>query len=128
MNWQQMVTLEPRLGKLLEEVQSQKHRRNPNFCRESFWGGTVKDSGEVGIKYHMCSMVGFGAAVKELRTTEAYNIAYRILFNQVANCKHSGDCTYDFPTVPGSVKRQFSGVVFEPLLAKLRRAGKSATQ
>jgi hypothetical protein len=77
-------------------------RKNPNFCKQQLWRGVPGKRGEVGLLDQTKQCVGWTAAVPELASAEAYDIAYRAIERNLTGCQHDGECyLYDYPEPKG---------------------------
>lgn len=86
MTWDQMTKIEPKLGQLLEEIQSIKDDQSQvSFCANDHFHG-----GDPSLKERMCELVGWDAAQKELRTSEIYDLAREKLYNALPDCRNCG--------------------------------------
>jgi putative DNA primase/helicase len=83
LTWEEMVKTEPRLGKLLKQVQSVD---TSEICFTQHWFDLPK-----GLKQTMKKLVGFEAKGDDrLRTRAAYDIAYKVLFHDAPPCRCPG--------------------------------------
>ena len=90
-SWEQLVELEPALGKLRREIRAL--RRTPlgdDFCANARWFGFGKWRGQ-GYKPRLTEFVGWCAksADPALRTMAAYQVAYETCYAALPNCR---DC------------------------------------
>ena len=97
LTWKQLILLEPRLEKLLAEINALppvvRTRAECNLIR---WYG---QTGNPGYKYQMSGLVGWAVKVKKtpLSTNRAYDIAYEKLFYALpgcAKCQIHDSCGY----------------------------------
>ena len=77
-----MVSIEPELKALFEKAKAYKPVKN--FCANQMWHGRN------GLKQELCRLVGFGAKNFQLRTSEAYDLAYCKIYNALPDCQHDG--------------------------------------
>jgi hypothetical protein len=84
LTWEEMVKTEPRLGKLLKQIQNVD---TSEICFTQHWFDLPR-----GLKQKMKKLVGFEAddATDRLRTRAAYDIAYRVLFHDAPPCRCPG--------------------------------------
>ncbi len=84
LTWEEMVKTEPRLGKLLKQIQNVD---TSEICFTQHWFDLPR-----GLKQKMKKLVGFEAddATDRLRTRAAYDIAYRALFHDAPPCRCPG--------------------------------------
>ncbi len=83
MTWDQLIAMEPRLLRLYEHAKNCKPTKG--FCADQVWYGRG------GLKAQMAELVGFGSD-GALGTPEAYDIAYRKIYNVLPDCRHKGAC------------------------------------
>lgn len=87
MTWDQLVSLEPRLARLLDEIKSIKDdETKPDFCVISMWE-------EGGYKRRLSLLAGWHASddVPALLQTElAYNVATKVLYAAFPACRNCG--------------------------------------
>jgi hypothetical protein len=79
--FRELCRREPRLAKLERDIQAVKDTRGPSFCANDWWylpGG---------FKSRLARLVGWGAEQPELRTTEAYDVAYDALYQLLPDCR-----------------------------------------
>lgn len=84
MTWEEMAAIEPKLLTLLEKAQSYKSREG--FCANKIWYGPN------GLRQKLTRLVGFGASKRQLRTAQAYDLAYSKIYNALPDCQHDGYC------------------------------------
>jgi hypothetical protein len=88
LTWEEMVKIEPRLGKLLKEIEKADTTAE---CRSTLW--------HLNFKPKMAKLVGIGApdsAPERLRTSKAYDLAYRRLYHEAPLCQCWG-CAKEAP-------------------------------
>jgi hypothetical protein len=78
--FRELCRREPRLATLERDVQAVKDTGGPWFCANDHWYGSFKP--------RLVRLVGFGADEPELRTTEAYDVAYGALYEQLPDCRN----------------------------------------
>jgi hypothetical protein len=110
LDWQEMVRLEPALGDLLAEVEAIKDDGSrPSFCRDALY--VPGDPGEVGLKRRITELVGWSSRNRgsPLGTSEAYDIALRVIIGALPPCRHCGCATLEdvFGQDAERVRRQF---------------------
>ncbi len=86
-----LCQLEPRLSALLDRARTLYEQANlttgphlDKFADREWYGAAT--GGRGGLKQPMCKLVGWGApedADPTLKTSEAYDVAYAILYNQL---------------------------------------------
>ena len=79
-----MVAIEPKLLTLFEKASSYKAKEN--FCTNKIWYGPD------GLRQKLSRLVGFGACKRQLRTSQAYDLAYTKIYNALPDCRHDGYC------------------------------------
>lgn len=88
--WDELTMIEPRLI-VLEQIIKGYHkpaRTYEVFCANRLWYGFGEDGIIVtGIKQRLMKLVGTFADNKFLNTTEAYDVAYQHLYEQMPACK-----------------------------------------
>jgi hypothetical protein len=76
---------EPRLRKLYDEARAVGDDGSAgHFCANAVWFGY---GGHRGLKVRLVQLVGFQAEAPELRTTEAYDVAYQTIYAALPNCR-----------------------------------------
>jgi hypothetical protein len=91
--WSDLIAREPRLGDLAREVQELSRSGGPGFCANAAWYG-YPNSGHPGIKPRLVALVGRWAERDDdvLRTSAAYDLAHRMLYDPLPPCQHEGMC------------------------------------
>jgi hypothetical protein len=90
LTWRDLTKAEPRLERLYADVRQIKDDKSkPAFCANFVWYGYGKYRGH-SLKERMYYLVGFMAANPELRTMDAYDIAYRKLYDALPDCRNCG--------------------------------------
>lgn len=84
MTWEEIISTEPKLLALFEKAWSYKSWEG--FCANSIWYGPN------GLRQKLSHLVGFGAAKHQLRTSQAYDLAYSKIYNALPDCRHDGYC------------------------------------
>lgn len=87
--WEKLCELEPRLIALHKELSAIKDdKRNPSFCANRVWYGADGYS----YKHRLNNLVGWEADTPypELRTSQAYDVAYRMLYSALPDCRNCG--------------------------------------
>jgi hypothetical protein len=87
--WTELVQLEPRLLDLVREA-LEAQATSPNYCANAEWYGY---RGHQGIKPRLVLLVGDEAAPfapELLRTSAAYDVAYKTVYEALPDCKHPG--------------------------------------
>jgi hypothetical protein len=77
--FRELCRREPRLATLERDVRSVTDNGGAWFCANDWWYGRFKP--------RLVKLVGFGADEPELRTTEAYDVAYDALYEQLPDCR-----------------------------------------
>jgi hypothetical protein len=83
--WEEMVVVEPRLARLLSDIQAIKDPGGPKgFCANYHWVTNLKPT--------FVRLVGFQARGEDarLRTMEAYDLAYQTLYAALPDCRDCG--------------------------------------
>jgi hypothetical protein len=83
--WEEMTRLEPRLETLYRRVCTIKDPGGSAFCANACWYGY---GGHPSLKEPMTHLVGFDARNPQLRTMEAYNLAYQKLYSALPDCRN----------------------------------------
>jgi hypothetical protein len=87
----ELVALEPRLADLLAEAQAYHANRPRGFCANAVWYGYP--GRQPGLKRRLSELVGFTSGQEGmLGTSAAYDVAYRAVYQGLANCRHKGEC------------------------------------
>jgi len=83
--WGELVRREPGLAALLEEVLAEPGD-GASYCANIAWFGRP---GGLGFKARMAQLVGWSARSADplLRSSEAYAVAYRALYDPLPPCK-----------------------------------------
>lgn len=84
LTWKEVVTAEPRLANLYADVCAVRDVGGNSFCANAAWYGYRG----YGFKERMFNLVGFYAANPDLRTMEAYDLAYDKLYRALPNCRN----------------------------------------
>ena len=80
MTFEDMCTLEPLLALLRDDINRVSSRGKKHFCANKAWVRRFKP--------RLIRLVGWYAYKEELRTSEAYELAYRTLYSLLPNCRH----------------------------------------
>ena len=86
--WKELIALEPRLLALYKEAKTiSDDKPTPSFCPNRVWYGRGH---EAGLKEKLCSLVGHHATEsnRRLRTSRAYDVAYRKVYDALPACRH----------------------------------------
>jgi hypothetical protein len=86
-----LVAVEPALGQLLATAKAYRKNVPPKFCANAAWYGYGNFWGR-GLKARLSRLVGWDAAREELRTEEAYDLAYDTIYRALPNCRKCGCC------------------------------------
>lgn len=88
--WKRLIEIEPMLELLRLAVAAVKDDgTSPYFCANEWWYGR----GDHGFKGRMSRLVGWTSDKGYdpfLRTQEAYDVAYDVLYNELPNCRNCG--------------------------------------
>src|SRR5215208_2067079 len=84
--WENLVEVEPRLRALERDVQTVADKGGPSFCANAIWYGYLDP--EFGFKERMTRYMGWIAEVPELRSIEAYDLAYEHLYDLLPDCRN----------------------------------------
>lgn len=94
MTFADLVKREPRLAELEAEIKlhARRNRRTRNYCANHHWYGydDVAPPGKRGFRGKVYMLAGWGAALPELRSVEAYDMAYDYLYALLPDCRHDG--------------------------------------
>jgi hypothetical protein len=85
LTWEAMVKLEPKLGKLLKEIEQADTSEK---CWTEQW--------HLNFKKQMTKLARYDARPERLRTRKAYDLAYRRLYHEAPACQCWG-CTKEAP-------------------------------
>lgn len=88
--WTDLMQCEPRLHALLKEIASiRDHHGRHGFCANQWW---VRPNPLLGgsLKSRMSDLVGRSAETSNpvLRSSEAYDVAYTILYHALPPCRN----------------------------------------
>ena len=90
--FRELAKREPGLLGLLQKARSIKDdKTDPSFCANRIWYGFW------GLKAQLCKLVGWEASNPELRTTDAYNVAYETVSDALPYCRNCS-CYWPFDT------------------------------
>jgi len=78
MTWEEIIRIDHRLGMMYEMAKGMK--RHEGFCANKVWYTIYKP--------RLVQLVGWSAAKEELRNSEAYDIAYRKIYDALPDCNH----------------------------------------
>ena len=91
--WQDLVEMEPRLADLEEDARSvEDDGQGESFCANDIWYGHGPYRG-IGLVQRLEGLVGWladGSKPPLLRSSAAYDVAYRHVYNLLPDCR--GDC------------------------------------
>ncbi len=91
--FEKLCGMEPRLQALYKKAKGMRDDPSrPSFCANAVWFGAL---GEEGLRGEMARLVGWFAENPELRTTEAYDIAYETLYQALPNCRACGCMAFE---------------------------------
>ena len=82
--WAQLVKREPLLGALEASIREVRPM-GPHYCANARWYGYNEWRGR-GMKPRLERLVGWVARCPDLRTSEAYDVAYRHLYKLLPDC------------------------------------------
>jgi hypothetical protein len=87
-----LAKLEPRLRDLLAEARAHHRNRAADFCAVAVWFGYLGCG--PGLKGKLCRLVGWKAEQGgALRTSEAYDLAYRTVYRALPDCRGRCACS-----------------------------------
>jgi hypothetical protein len=98
-----LCQLDPMLESVWQEANHPRYRQDPSFCRNQLWNATPRASGGIGLKFLLEKHVGTGAAVKALRTEDAWMIACAALKQAMPKCAHPEGETWTWKDSQGNV-------------------------
>lgn len=78
----ELATIEPRLAELLKEARAVKDPGGRSFCANHVW---YKRGG---FKDRLIKLVGWYANDPRLKTSEAYDVAYRKIYDVLPACRN----------------------------------------
>ncbi len=84
--WNELVTMEPMLEELRQEVIGAKHPEGKGFCARAYWDGNYY--GRPKIKDKMKVFVGWGS---ELSSGKFYDAVHDVLYYSLPEC--TGNCS-----------------------------------
>lgn len=90
MTFEDLCQREPQLKALLDEARAVSSKGDPKFCANRVWYG-YRDYRK-GFKHRMSQLVGTHRRPEHpmLSTSEAYDLAYRTLYDALPGCRHGG--------------------------------------
>lgn len=80
MTWQEIIAIEPKLLSLETEIKSIKDSGGKSFCANTIWYNQFKQ--------RVVDLVGDYASNEQLRSQQAYSLAYHHLYDQLPNCRN----------------------------------------
>jgi len=86
-SFDQLVEIEPALIPLYESALAYHDSVDEFFCANDVWYGTTTPGG---LKGWLERLVGWDARNKNLRTEEAYDLAYDVIYDALPNCQKCG--------------------------------------
>lgn len=88
--WNELVKIEPRLLNLVDEAMAYKKASTGKkyVCANDRWYGYGEWKGR-GIKERLIYLVGWLSSRPELKTMEAYDVAYQHIYSLLPDCR---DC------------------------------------
>ena len=78
--WDALIKVEPRLEDLFYDARAVKDLGKKQFCANIAWYRKLKPRLE--------HLVGWKADDKQLRTMEAYDTAYRLVYKELPSCRN----------------------------------------
>lgn len=81
LTWRQIEAIEPRLARLY--VEAKAVRASKNFCANEIWYRSMRP--------RLVRLVGWDAGDKRLKTQEAYDLAYRKIYEALPDCRHESN-------------------------------------
>ena len=80
MTWKRIIRIEPNLGRLYKEAKAiRDDKTQPSFCANRIWYEEFKP--------RLLWLVGWECRKKELRSMEAYDIAYDKIYKALPYCR-----------------------------------------
>ena len=91
LTWKAMIIIEPKLKELYLQAKSYRKNsgNNNKFCANSVWYGY---NGKPAMKDRICELVGWDSRHSSLRNTEAYDIAYNMIYKSLPDCAPCCEC------------------------------------
>jgi hypothetical protein len=80
--FEELCEIEPLLKRLYHKVRQVKDTGEGAFCANAIWYRQFKPE--------LIHLVGYHARHPALRTTEAYDVSYQFLYNQLPDCRDCG--------------------------------------
>lgn len=78
--WEALVEVEPLLEGLREQAKQIEDAGGKSFCANTAWYNKLKPQ--------MVELVGFEASKKQLRSMDAYDLAYDVVYNELPDCRN----------------------------------------
>lgn len=94
--WEEIVKIEPRLERLADEARAYKQatrRKRKNVCANDRWYGYGEWRGK-GLRPMLVQLVGWCSPHPELRTCEAYDVAYQHIYSLLPDCRNCRCITF----------------------------------
>lgn len=88
LTWDDLVREEPRLARLEADIRQIPKPKDKTLCANAIWFGYPGH--EPGYKNRLVRLVGWYATNGKLTSDEAYDTAYRYLYELVPDCQHDG--------------------------------------
>jgi hypothetical protein len=87
LSWERIVEIEPRLAAAEHDIKAVGRKRGKPFCANAIWYGYLDPA--FSFKERVNCYAGWEAKKPELRSPEAYDIAYDYLYALLPGCR---DC------------------------------------
>lgn len=78
--WEALVEIEPLLEGLRDQAKAVTDDGGKSFCANLEWYSELKPQ--------LVELVGFEASKKQLRSMNAYDLAYDVVYNELPNCRN----------------------------------------
>ena len=86
LTFENLCAIEPRLRELERRVKAVRDDGTASFCANDAWYG-LRSWHRRGLRNKMAALVGWGASNPCLRSSEAYDIAHRTLYEALPDCR-----------------------------------------
>jgi hypothetical protein len=86
-----LADIDPALWFLYRKAASYHKDTPPRFCANAVWYG-YSSGGRLGMKEHVCKLVGWEAGREKLRNSKAYDIAYDTIYEALPDCRPGCAC------------------------------------
>ena len=78
--WEALVEIEPFLEGLREQAKAIVDKGGEQFCANVAWYNKIKPQ--------LVELVGFEASKKQLRSMNAYDFVYEVVYNELPDCRN----------------------------------------